>query len=389
MPIHLKKTKVHYQYIASKSKPREPVYHLTKENVSLTESDLDKANVLNKFFSSVFVDEGDSPIPPFDSVFNGSINDVTITKEDMLNRLKSLKIGKSPGPDGIHPKILYESAGQLAYPFKLLFDATMKSGRIPSKWKIAEVRPIFKKGSKSKAGNYRPVSLTSVVCKIFESFIRDALCSHLSSNDLLSPRQFGFCKGRSCVTQLLSTLDDWFYYLDQSIPVDAIYLDFRKAFDTVPHKRLLSKLQGYVIHDNLLKWIEDFLSCRTQYVSINDKCSETVPVSSGVPQGSVLGPSLFIYFINDLPNVCETLLNIFADDTKAYTHVSSPEDCRRLQRTLDKLTEWSDKNMIGFNTDKCKVLHLGKTNLKHDYVMKDGYNSNVLVKTVCEKDLVY
>ena len=230
------------------------IHYLVKEDGSLTESDIEKANVLNSFFSSVFVDEGDSPIPSFDSVFDGNISNINISTEDMTNRLKSLKVGKSPGPDGIHPKLLFESAGQLAYPFKMLFDATMKSGRIPSKWKVAEVRPIFKKGSKSKAGNYRPVSLTSVVCKLFESFIRDALCSHLTSNDLLSPHQFGFCKGRSCVTQLLSTLDDWFYYLDQSIPVDAIYLDFRKAFDTVPHKRLLCTLKGYAIQDKVTSW---------------------------------------------------------------------------------------------------------------------------------------
>ena len=122
-------------------------------------------------------------------------------------------------------------------------------------------------------------------------------------------------------------------------------------------------------------------------MSINDKCSKTVPVSSGVPQGSVLGPSLFIYFINDLPKVCETLLNIFADDTKVYTHVSSPEDCCKLQTTINNLTDWSDKWLLRFNTEKCKVLHFGKSNLKHDYVMKDGDNSNVLDKTVCENDL--
>ena len=165
----------------------------------------------------------------------------------MHNKLKSLNVNKSPGPDGIHPKILFEASEQLAYPLTFVFNKSIELGRIPIKWKTAEVKPIFKKGVKSNPGNYRPVSLTSIVCKIFEFFIRDALYNHFVNNNLLSPHQFGFCKGRSCVTQLLNTIDYWYYYIDRNIPVDAIYLDFRKAFDTVPHKRLIHKLQGYFL----------------------------------------------------------------------------------------------------------------------------------------------
>ena len=305
----------------------------------------------------------------------------------MFKLLTSLKISKSPGPDGINPKILKESARELAYPFKLLFDVSMKSGKIPSKWKIAEVRPIFKKGSKTTPGNYRPVSLTSIVCKLFETFLRDALCSHLLTNKLLSPHQFGFCKGRSCTTQLLVTINDWLFYLDQNIPVDAIYLDFRKAFDTVPLKRLLSKLHGYGIRNNVLKWIEDFLSNRTQYVSINQKESDPTEVSSGVPQGSVLGPSLFIYFINDLPSVIKSLAKIFADDTKAFSKISSDEDRHNLQLSLDACAVWSDTWLLRFNGSKCKVLHLGYNNPNYDYYMRDGDIVSKLDDTVCEKDL--
>ena len=138
------------------------------------------------------------------------------------------------------------------------------------------------------------------------------------NNNILSKNQYGFCKGRSCITQLLSTIHDWFQYLDRGIPpVDAIYLDFRKAFDTVPHKRLLSKLWVYGVRGQVLKEVEDFLSDRYQYVSVNDKTSQKIPVTSGVPQGSVLGPVLFIYFINDLPDVIKCVSRIFADDTKA------------------------------------------------------------------------
>ena len=145
----------------------------------------------------------------------------------------------------------------------------MKEGKIPVSWKIQEVRPIFKKGKKSVPGNYRPVSLTSIICKMFETFIRRALYTHLVDNKLLSDSQFGFCQGRSCVSQLLITLSDWLGELDNNNPVDVAYLDFRKAFDSVPHQRLLKKLEGYGITGNLYSWIEDFLKDRSQFVSIN------------------------------------------------------------------------------------------------------------------------
>ena len=340
--------KILYQYISSQSKPKETVSNLTKEDGTTTNNDLDKANVLNDFFSSVFVCEGDSPSPPFSADFTNILNNVNVTIKDMEKQLKSLKVNKPPGPDGIHPRFLVECAEDIAYPFKILFDATISSGKIPTKWKEAEVRPLFKKGSKCKPGNYRPVSLTSIVCKVFESFVRDALNNHIVSNKLLSSEQFGFCKGRSCVTQLLNVLNTWFYYLDNNIPVDAIYLDFQKAFDSVPHKRLIEKLRGYGIRDNLLSWIESFLSSRSQYVSVNGYNSKSIPVTSGVPQGSVLGPTLFIYYINDLPGLCEALCKIFADDTKTFKPIKCSEDSCKIQRTLNALSAWSEKWLLGW-----------------------------------------
>ena len=141
---------------------------------------------------------------------NRSSFELFICENDIVNALKSLKVCKSPGPDGIHPRVLKELAVELALPLRRLFEKTLNDGKLPKMWKIAEVRPIFKKGKKSSPGNYRPVSLTSVVCKVFEGFFRDAMYSHLVDNKLLAIEQYGFCKGRSCISQLLSTLFDWF-----------------------------------------------------------------------------------------------------------------------------------------------------------------------------------
>ena len=264
----------------------------------------------------------------------------------------------------------------------------MNEGKLPKCWKEAEVRPIFKnKGNKSSPGNYRPVSLTAVICKIFEKFVRDALCKHFTDNNLLSEEQYGFCKGRSCTTQLLVTLNDWMHSLDKKLPLDAAYLDFRKAFDSVPHLRLLTKLKGYGVTGKVLDWVKDFLSNRNQFVCINDKCSEKAPVTSGVPQGSVLGPTLFIYFINDLPEVASSLVKIFADDTKAWRSLTNENDHIKLQDTINAFGDWSDKWLLGFNGDKCKILHVGSTNPRHEYYMRHNGVLKKLETTDNEKDL--
>ena len=157
-----------------------------------------------------------------------------------------------------------------------------------------------------------------------------------------------------------------------------MYLDFRKAFDTVPHERLLNKLHGYGVRGNVLNWVRDFLSDRSQFVSINDQMSSKINVTSGVPQGSVLGPTLFIYFINDLPQVANTFFKIFADDTKAYLPIHNVSDQASLQETVDKLVEWSEKWLLKFNGSKCKVLHIGKNNPKYQYTISDDGNVSVL-----------
>ena len=293
--------KAFYQYVASKTLKKEGVKELENDKGELTNNDHEKCEILNNFFSSVFTKENDENIPDFiyDKDIPNPLLNCSVSIPEFEKALLNLNVNKSPGPDNFHPKLLKHSAKSLAKPLKILFDKTLLEGKLPLDFKLAEVRPIFKKGIKTSPGNYRPVSLTSIVCKLMESFIIKSLNEHLINNNILSEHQYGFVSGRSTITQLIVTLNEWLYNLDNDIPTDAAYMDFRKAFDSVPHKRLINKLKAYKIDGPILKWIISFLSDRFQYVKLNNPSSSKLKVTSGVPQGSVLGPTLFIYFTND------------------------------------------------------------------------------------------
>jgi hypothetical protein len=235
------------------------------------------------------------------------------------------------------------------------------------------VTPIFKKGSKADPGNYRPVSLTSVCCKMMESIIKDEMMSHLKKNGLIRASQHGFVPGRSCTTNLLEFLEGVSVKIDEGKPVDVVFLDFAKAFDKVPRERLLEKLRAHGVQGKVLQWIKEWLTGRKQRVVLNGKCSTWKDVLSGVPQGSVLGPILFLIFINDLDLAVEMINQVkkFADDTKLGHTVSTELQRRELQQALNNLKEWADKWGMQFNVAKCKVMHCGHSNQQFEYSM-DG-----------------
>ena len=278
-------------------------------------------------------------------------------------------------------------AEALADPLTLVLNKILSTGTLPQLWKDANVTPIFKKGKKSSPGNYRPVSLTSVICKLMESLVRDHIVKHMNTNSLFTKYQHGFMEGRSCSTNLLATLDVWSDAVENGIPVDTIYLDFAKAFDTVPHQRLLNKLHSYGIRGKTYEWIKDFLSSRRQRVVVKGSMSDWAPVTSGIPQGSVLGPLLFVIFINDLPNITQCITQMFADDTKIFSPVANTEDKEKLQNDLDSLCVWSDKWQLRFNASKCKVLHIGSANPHYKYSMESIDGTVQLEETELEKDL--
>jgi len=196
---------------------------------------------------------------------------------------------------------------------------------------------------KLNAENYRPISLTSsAVCKVFESIIKQQMIAFLDQENIVTDRQHGFVRGRSCLTNLLEVFEEWTSSIDEGYGLDVIYLDYRKAFDTVPHERLIKKLKSIGFGGNLSNWIRAFLDGRVMRVGINGSFSSWTAVLSGVPQGSVLGLLLFLLFINDLPEWIKTNIRMFADDTKIWTRMSHMNNSESLQQDLDSLSSWSD-----------------------------------------------
>ena len=379
--------KMFWKYVQEKTKQRTGIAGLIKEDGGLAETDKEKAETLNNFFASVFSKEDLTNLPQIEeSSRSGNINicDLRVTPLSVENKLKTLDPYKAQGPDQIPSRVLKELSRELSTPLSIIFNKSMESACIPNDWKKAEVTAIYKKGSKQDPGNYRPVSLTCIACKILESFIRDAIVSHMKENNLFVECQHGFRKKRSCITQLLEVIEDFTKMTDAQKPVDIIYLDFRKAFDSVPHQRLLLKLASYGITGNILKWTESFLTDRSQVVRIGDIKSNHAKVTSGIPQGSILGPVLFTIFINDLPDEVLSTCKIFADDTKIY---SDAHNNRALQNDLYKLQEWSDKWNLYFNVSKCKVMHIGNKNPNNTYYMKIEKTSQRIEDCQSEKDL--
>ena len=255
-----------------------------------------------------------------------------------------------------------------------LFKLSLQSGTIPDIWTKANVTPIFKKkGSPNDTGNYRPISLTCVLCKVLESIISDKIRDFLQ--DKFFSGQHGFVKQKSTVSQLLESMSDWIGALEGKSSVDILYIDIAKAFDTVSHQKLLTKLKYYGITGSLLKWVEAFLSGRSQRVMIDGRSSDWANVSSGVPQGSILGPLLFLIYINDLPSFIENCtVKLFADDCKLYLALkrdTKETDRDLFQADIDKVSEWASKNQLNIAFSKCVIMHLGNKNPCFSYTLNE------------------
>ena len=297
--------------------------------------------------------------------------------------MTTLNSAKSPGPDGWPPFVLKKIAQHICLPLYIIFSNSLATRCVPDNWKRGHVVPIYKKGCRKQASNYRPITLTSIVGKLLESIVRDSLLTHFNTYDLLSSNQHGFIPGRSCVTQLLSVLDDWTRAMMEGHNTSVLML-YTLTSATVPHKHLIHKLRAYGIGGRLLEWLQSFLSDREQRVVINSVFSSWRPVTSGVPQGSVLGPLLFAIYVNDLPSIVSSNLFMFADDLKLYRSITQPLDTTLLQHDINALFHWTQDWLLNLSIPKCYVMSVGNiSNTNPNYILDNVLLTSYLY--LCER----
>ena len=359
--------KLLHSYIRSKKIGPPSVGPIKLDTGNLTDSPGEMAEVFASSFASVFSRQSPANPSPHQS-FDGSIGPISLSVEDVLKALQNLDSNTAMGPDNLHPMLLKSCASQLAYPLHIIFTRIISEGQLPCDWKLSTIFPIFKKGVRYDPLNYRPISLTSVCCKTFERLLCVHLTNYLESNEILSPHQFGFRSSRSTMDQLLLVYDNVSKHMDDGHIVDVILFDFSKAFDVVVHTLLIAKLKCLGIGGKILHCIHSFLSNRLMKVCVSGQFSQARKVTSGVPQGSVLGPLLFLIYINSIGSSLSCKYKIFADDLKLYSYVSypnrsslAPSSSALIQCDIDKLSSTAASWGLHMNVQKCSALRFSRS----------------------------
>ena len=355
------------EFLNKKSKTTNVKQLIVGEQVITGDKNI--ASCFNQYFSTIgskLADNiKDSDIDPLSFVtpVEKSFHFRDITNNEVVEALKQIKSKKSPGIDGISTRLLKDASVVVAESLVSIFNLSLQTGIFPDDWKLAKVSPVFKEGTKTDCGNYRPISVISVVAKLFEKLIYNQLRSFMDENTILVEQQSGFRVQHSTETALLSSTNEWLYNMDKGLISGVLFLDLKKAFDTVDHHILISKLQLYGIRGRSLEWFKSYLEERKQICTINGKLSDAREIGCGVPQGSNLGPILFLLYINDLPNCLEsTKATLFADDTNLTCEGISPTEIEnKLNKDLENVHRWLTANKLTLNKTKTEFMIIGSS----------------------------
>ena len=336
-----------------------------KDNDMIYADDNEKANLLNAYFKTQSdLNDTNKEVPHINITNHNRLSTIQTTPDEVKSIIDTLKTGKAAGPDNINNYILRTCARELSYPLSNLFNFSFSTSKVPKIWKQANVTPVFKKDDPTDCKNYRPISLLSTVGKVIEKIVHKHVFNFFKDNNVITSLQSGFVPGDSTVNQLVDIYNTFCKALDNGLEVRAIFCDISKAFDRVWHKGLLAKLKSVGITDSLLNWFQNYLRDRKQRVVLPGGLSEWENISAGVPQGSILGPLLFLVYINDIVQEINSTIRLFADDTSLYIIVESPEEAANtLNQDLNRISAWAEKWLVSFNPQKTDSMILSrKTN---------------------------
>ena len=363
--------KVFYTFANRKRKNRTAIGPLLRDmghgDSYLVTNPKDMSELLSEQYASVFSytsrEQIDNPKEFFSEKEGDLLSDIDFTNEDIMEAMRSFSSYASPGPDGFPSLLLKKCAGELVSPLGLMFRRCLDDGQTLEEPYTANVTPIFKRGDKGKPANYRPVSLTSHVVKTFEKVVKKHIVEFLESRNLYNPSQHGFRTGRSTMTQLISYYEELLRGLEEGKNIDAVYLDFSKAFDKCCHQVLLERVRQHRISGKIGVFLHGFLTNRKQTVVVDGMKSKPVSVESGVPQGSCLGPVLFLLMVSSIGvDVKSAEMASFADDTRLFRAVSNIEDATSLQNDLENVYKWAEASEMELNPDKFELMRFGENN---------------------------
>ena len=355
--------KYFFTYVKKFCKTKPSIGPLLNKHKQFAVDNQEMANILREQYSSVFSTPQDQPLNPlefFNSADPSKLIDIDFSEADFIDAINEISNNASAGPDGFPAILLKKCKETLSTPLYQIWRNCFDNGITPTRAKQSQICPIHKGDSTAIPANYRPIALTSHLVKIFEKILHKKIVHHLESNQLLNPSQHGFRAGRSCLSQLIAHYDKILTLLDQGANVDVIYLDFAKAFDKLDFNITLSKIKSLAIDGKVGRWLHSFLTNRFQSVIVNGIKSDPAPVISGVPQGSVIGPLLFLVLIGDIDkDIAHSFLSSFADDTRIGKGIHTPDEAQLLQKDMEAVYSWASNNNMLFNVKKFELLRYG------------------------------